>query len=158
MGVSMLLGAGLGGAVCGGAAAILVSSRPRLVSFFCLVGLVISLGIGPLLNVVLGVYGQALVFFASAASISAWTIAAPRLTSAIIWSFVAAMMLSSAALLKIPGNLLDVGFGIALAVSVIWVAFQFWCYWDKHSWRVATSLILVTAVSGYVVFTTPPPF
>jgi hypothetical protein len=82
---------------------------------------------------------------------------APRLTSVILWALVASMLFSAALLLTLPIEFKSLALWMALAVPIIWVAFQFWCYWDKHGWRVATGLIIISVVSGAIVFTTPPP-
>ncbi len=82
---------------------------------------------------------------------------APRLASVILWALVASMLFSAALLLTLPIEFKSLALWMALAVPLIWVAFQFWCYWDKRGWRVAAGLIVVSIVSGAVVFTTPAP-
>lgn len=81
---------------------------------------------------------------------------APRLTSVIVWSLVAAILASAALLLTLPGPFADVARWITLAVPLIWVGFQFWCYWHKKGWRVATGLIAVSLVSGLIIFVSEP--
>ena len=101
--------------------------------------------------VVLGILGVLLIGLA----VATWK--APRLTSVIWWALVASMLFSAALLLTLPIPFRSLALWMALAVPIIWVAFQFWCYWDGKGWRVATGMILISIVSGAIVFTTPPP-
>ena len=89
--------------------------------------------------------------------IAFFTWKAPRLTSVIWWALIASMLLGAALLLTLPLEFRSLALWMALAVPLIWVAFQFWCYWDKRAWRVATGLIVISVVSGYIVITIPPP-
>ncbi|MEL6243807.1 MAG: hypothetical protein AAFQ21_00575 [Pseudomonadota bacterium] len=91
------------------------------------------------------------------ALIGFFTWKAPRLTSVILWALIASMLFSAALLLTLPVEFKSLALWMALAVPIIWVAFQFWCYWDKRGWRVTAGLITISILSGAVVFTTPPP-
>lgn len=134
-----------------------MSSRPRWMGFTAFLIMLVSI----VSSIVLGFpgsdIGRTLFVFGLVTALTAWTVHAPRLTSVILWSLVASMLLSAALMLTLPIEFRALALWMALAVSIIWVAFQFWCYWDKHGWRVASGLITVSIVSGYIVFTTPPP-
>ena len=81
---------------------------------------------------------------------------APRLVSVIVWALLAAIFASAAILITFPGPFAEKALWVALSVPFIWVAFQFWTYWDKRAWRVAAGLIAVTALSAAIVFTSDP--
>lgn len=89
-------------------------------------------------------------------SLAAATWRRPRLTSVTVWALVASIFFCSALLLTLPGEFKDVARWITFSVPFIWVAFQFYCYWDKKDWRVAANLIAISIVSGMVVFVTEP--
>ena len=150
--VALLAGFGLGVGVTR-----FMAARPRWMGFAAFLIMLVSI----IESVVLGFpgsgAGRALFTFGLITALPAWTVHAPRLTSVILWSLVASMLLSAALMLTLPVEFRALALWMALAVSLIWVAFQFWCYWDKHGWRVASGLIVVSMVSGYIVFTTPPP-
>ena len=156
MGLLSIALAFLGGIASGVLLVRLMTDRPRWMG---VVALVIML-VGSIGGVVFGfpscLAGWGLFIFGVVAALTAWTVAAPRLTSVILWSMVAALLGRSALAVIIPGNFLAVGIGGALAVSFIWVGFQFWCYWDKHGWRVASGLIAISVISGIIAFTVPP--
>ena len=76
---------------------------------------------------------------------------APRLTSVIWWSFLAAILVSAALNITLPGAFRDKTLWLAFLVPFIWVGFQFWCYWDGRPARVALGLIGLSAASGLVV-------
>ncbi|MEM9360000.1 MAG: hypothetical protein AAGB04_27765 [Pseudomonadota bacterium] len=134
----------------------LMSKRPR---WMALLGFAIMVA-GIISGVTLGFpsrpIGLGLFVFGTICALTAWTVAAPRLTSVILWSMVSAMLVTSALLVLLPGDFVATGIGLALAVSFIWVGFQFWCYWDKHGWRVASGLIAISVISGIIAFTVPP--
>ncbi|MEL6827964.1 MAG: hypothetical protein AAFN91_17075 [Pseudomonadota bacterium] len=134
-----------------------MASRPRWMGFAAFLIMLVSI----IISIVLGFpgsdVGRALFVFGLVFALTAWTVHAPRLTSVIVWSLIASMMLSAALLITLPIEFRALALWMALAVSLIWVAFQFWCYWDKHGWRVASGLIVISLVSGYIVFTVPPP-
>ncbi len=135
----------------------IMSVRPRWMGGTAFTVMIISLIAGIVLGFPGSGIGNALFAFGLVTALTAWTVHAPRLTSVIIWSLIASMFLSAALLLTLPFEFKALAVWMALAVSLIWVAFQFWCYWDKHGWRVASGLITISIVSGYIVFTTPPP-
>ena len=93
----------------------------------------------------------------SLAGIAFATYKAPRLTSAIFWSLVATIFLTSAMLLTLPGPFSEVALWLSLAVPLIWAAFQFWCYWDGNKWRVTSGLIALAVIGGAVTFIVDPP-
>ena len=84
------------------------------------------------------------------------TIKAPRLTSIIFWSLTATIFLTAALLLTLPFQFSELALWVALSVSLIWAGLQFWCYWDGNKWRVAGGLIVLTLVSGTVVYLVDP--
>lgn len=135
----------------------LMSARPRWMGGAAFLIMIISVIAGVVLGFPGHGIGNALFAFGLVTALTAWTVHAPRLTSVIIWSLIASMFLSAALMLTLPIEFRALALWMALAVSLIWVAFQFWCYWDKHGWRVASGLITISIVSGYIVFTTPPP-
>lgn len=134
----------------------IMKARPRWTALLALAIMLVGIVAGIILGFPANPIGRALFIYGVVTALTAWTVAAPRLTSVILWSMVAAMLISSALLVLIPGNVLAVGIGIALGVSFLWVGFQFWCYWDKHGWRVATGLISISVISGIIAFSVPP--
>ena len=134
-----------------------MSSRPRWMGFAAFLIMIVSVITGVVLGFPGSGVGRGVFVFGLVTALTAWTVHAPRLTSVIIWSLIASMFLSAALMLTLPIEFRALALWMALAVSLIWVAFQFWCYWDKHGWRVASGLITISIVSGYIVFTTPPP-
>ena len=135
----------------------IMTSRPRWMGFAAFLIMIVSVISGVALGFPGSGVGRAVFVFGLVTALTAWTVHAPRLTSVIIWSLIASMFMSAALMLTLPIEFRALALWMALAVSLIWVAFQFWCYWDKHGWRVASGLITISIVSGYIVFTTPPP-
>ena len=82
---------------------------------------------------------------------------APRLTSIIWWSLLATILFSAALLLTLPFEFGQLALWLTILVPIIWMTFMFLCYWDRSNWRVPTSLIVISIVSGIVVFQVPPP-
>lgn len=82
---------------------------------------------------------------------------APRLTSIIVWSLTATIMLGAALILLVPAPLGELALWLALLTPLIWVGFQFWCYWDARKWRVALGLIAITLAGAAVAAVLPPP-
>ena len=81
---------------------------------------------------------------------------APRLSSAVLWALVAAVLGASALLMILPPPFIDKALWLAMTFPLIWVGFQFWCYWDTRGWRVATGLILISLACGtFVLLGTP---
>ncbi|MEM9667309.1 MAG: hypothetical protein AAF950_00160 [Pseudomonadota bacterium] len=81
---------------------------------------------------------------------------APRLTSVIWWSLVTTIFVTAALLLALPGPFSEKALWITIFVPLIWVLFQFWCYWDGNKWRVAGGLIATSAISAIIVFSIDP--
>lgn len=81
---------------------------------------------------------------------------APRLTSIIAWSCIATIFSSAALILWLPGQFSENAIGMALCVPLIWVALQFWCYWDQSKWRVLFGHIGLSVVCGVIVVLTKP--
>ncbi|MEM7734533.1 MAG: hypothetical protein AAF267_01980 [Deinococcota bacterium] len=91
------------------------------------------------------------------AGLGAATWRAPRLTSALLWSLVSAVLVSAALILVVPGAFRDKVFWFAMLLPFVWVAMQFWLYWDKHRWRVTLALFGLATVSAAIVFLSPSP-
>lgn len=96
-----------------------------------------------------------LLFVATSLGIATWK--APRLTSILIWALVAAILFGAVLLLTLPFEFRSLALWLSLAVPLIWLGFQFMCYWDKKGWRVATGLISISIISGVIVAMVPPP-
>ncbi|MEM8862598.1 MAG: hypothetical protein AAGD96_30175 [Chloroflexota bacterium] len=82
---------------------------------------------------------------------------APRLTSILWWTFLAAVLGSSAIIVALPGAFTERVFWVAILTPVVWVALQFWCYWDGKKSRVALSMIGICVFSGAVVMVSGSP-
>ena len=78
---------------------------------------------------------------------------APRLTSIILWSTLAAIMVSAAFGVVGPGPVRERVLWVLLLFPIPWVAFQFWCYWEQKPWRVVTGLISLSMISGAIIMT-----
>ena len=76
----------------------------------------------------------------------------PRLSSIIIWTMVASVLLTSAALIVIPGEFRAKAVWLSMVVPIIWVAFQYWCYWADSQWKVLGSLITISLASIAIIF------
>jgi len=96
-----------------------------------------------------------LLFVVTLLGVSTWK--APRLTSVILWSLVAAILFGAVLLLTLPFEFRSLALWLSLAVPLIWLGFQFFCYWDKKGWRVASALITISIVSGVIVAMVPAP-
>jgi len=81
---------------------------------------------------------------------------APRITSVVIWTLTAAMMLQSALAVTLPFEFRSLALWLAICMPLIWVGFQLWCFWERRSWVVASGMLAVTAVSTLVVLIAPP--
>lgn len=84
------------------------------------------------------------------------TLKAPRLTAILLWSLLATIFLTSAALLTLPGPFSEKALWLALSVPITWATLQFWCYWDGRKWRVTGTLIALTVVGALVVAMVDP--
>ena len=80
----------------------------------------------------------------------------PRLTSILIWTSLAATLVCTAGIMMMPGDLANNLIWLTLIFPLIWIALQFWCYWDASKWRVACGLISLCVVSGLLVSTITP--
>ncbi|MEM1380701.1 MAG: hypothetical protein AAGH41_08760 [Pseudomonadota bacterium] len=81
---------------------------------------------------------------------------APRLTSVILWALVATIFLGAALLIAFPGPFAEKAIWLSLLVPVIWAGLQFWVYWERRSWVVASGLIGISLASAALVFTLEP--
>ncbi|MEL7201662.1 MAG: hypothetical protein AAFR27_11710, partial [Pseudomonadota bacterium] len=81
---------------------------------------------------------------------------APRLTSVIFWALAATIFFTAALLIKAPGPFSEKALWITIFVPVVWVIFQWWSYWDRKAWRVAAGLMIISIVSGAIVFLSEP--
>lgn len=84
------------------------------------------------------------------------TFKAPRLTSIVIWALTATVFSTAVLLLYVPGPFAERALWITIFVPVIWVALQFWTYWDRVFWRPAAILVLVTIICGGIIFFSDP--
>ena len=75
----------------------------------------------------------------------------PRLSSVIVWSLVATVLLTSAALIVIPGKFSTKAIWLSLSVPITWAAFQYWCYWADSQWKVLCSLMTISFASAGVL-------
>lgn len=80
----------------------------------------------------------------------------PRLSSIIVWALVATVLLTSAALLLIPGDFSAKAIWLSLSVPIIWTAFQYWCYWADNQWKVLWTLVVISLMSGAVLLSLEP--
>lgn len=84
------------------------------------------------------------------------TIKAPRLMSVLIWSFVATVLFSAAIILMWPGPLSNKLLWMALLSPIIWVALQFWCYWQGKGWRVVLAMLAISVLGALAVALVDP--
>ncbi len=82
---------------------------------------------------------------------------APRLAAVLVWSLLASILGSAALLLVLPFAFGELALWVALFVPLLWVGFQFWCYWDRRAWRPAAGLIGVALAGAATVLLVPPP-
>ena len=75
---------------------------------------------------------------------------APRLTSTLVWSFIAAFAICIAIATTAPGPALDRVSFFAVGTPVVWGCLQFWCYWHGGKWRVVGGLLGATAIGAAV--------
>jgi len=85
------------------------------------------------------------------------TVKRPRMTSVLFWSVVATIFLGTALILMLPFPFREQAMWVALSTPLIWVCFQFWCYWDAKQWRVTLGLISITFISMTVVLLSDSP-
>ncbi len=76
----------------------------------------------------------------------------PRLSSIIIWAMVATILLTSAALVAIPGDFQTKAIWLSLSVPITWVALQYWCYWADSQWKVLGTLVTTCLLSALIIF------
>lgn len=75
----------------------------------------------------------------------------PRLSSVIVWSLIATVLLTSAALIVIPGKFSTKAIWLSLSVPITWATFQYWCYWADSQWKVLWSLVMISFASAGVL-------
>ena len=76
----------------------------------------------------------------------------PRLSSIIIWSTVATILLTSAALIAIPGDFQTKALWLSLSVPITWVGLQYLCYWAESEWKVLGGLLATSLLSTVLIF------
>lgn len=81
---------------------------------------------------------------------------APRLMGVTVLALVAAVLASAALLLTLPGAFAEKARWLALAVPLIWVGFQTWCYADSVHWRPAVVLVALSLVSAVLILIREP--
>ncbi|MEM7730446.1 MAG: hypothetical protein AAF311_14450 [Pseudomonadota bacterium] len=101
-------------------------------------------------SVMVGVAGATLLCL----GVATWK--APRLTSVTVWALLAAIFLTAALLMHMPGSFSEKALWATLGVPVLWVGLQFWTYWDRRAWRATAGLIALTLLCAILVFTTTP--
>ena len=85
-----------------------------------------------------------------------WTWKSPRVTGVMIWSLIATMVGLAALMVILPFDIKQFALWLTIMVPVVWVSLQFWCYWDSSAWRPTASMIVLSAISLVVVFTSDP--
>lgn len=95
-----------------------------------------------------------MILVATALGVATWK--APRITSILVWSMLATLLTVSAITMNLPGDVVNKLVGLALFLPLIWVGFQFWCYWDRSKWRVAGGHIAICIICGVIVAMSPP--
>ena len=75
----------------------------------------------------------------------------PRLSSIIVWSLVATVLLTSSALVIIPGKFSIKANWLSLSFPITWAVFQYLCYWADNQWKVMWSLIVISLVSAAIL-------
>lgn len=75
----------------------------------------------------------------------------PRLSSILVWSLLATILLTSAALIILPGKFSIKANWLGLSVPIIWTVFQYWCYWIENEWKVMLSLIFISFISVGII-------
>lgn len=88
------------------------------------------------------------------ASLSTWR--APRLTSLIWWALAATLCVTAGIAMNLPGDIRENLTALVLIIPLVWVGLQFWAYWEKSKWRVATGMIGLCLISGLVILTSTP--
>lgn len=82
----------------------------------------------------------------------------PRLTSSIVWSLTATLLLTAMGALLLPTGLIKPALlWLSILTPLIWVGFIFWCHWDRRPLRPAAGLIALTVIGTVVVIQLPPP-
>ena len=94
---------------------------------------------------------------AGALTLGFFTWKGPRLTSALIWAFVATFFVCAAYNVVGPGDFANRVFLTGFLSPIIWVGFQFWIYWNPSHWRIPALLIALSVVGGLTVFLSDPP-
>ncbi|MEM6537039.1 MAG: hypothetical protein AAF668_04850 [Pseudomonadota bacterium] len=90
------------------------------------------------------------------ALIGLFTWKSPRLAGALVWAFVAALLVTAAFDIVAPGPFADRVILSSVCIPIVWVGFQFWLYWDPIKWRVVSVLIALSGLSGVVIALAPP--
>lgn len=81
---------------------------------------------------------------------------APRMVSVLWWALAATMCITAAVAMNLPGDVRENLTALILIVPLIWVGLQFWAYWDRSKWRVASGMIGLCAASGLVISISTP--
>lgn len=81
---------------------------------------------------------------------------APRLVSVILWALVATISAGAAGLLFLPGPFSEKSLWLIILLPVIWAGLQWWTFWERRAWLVATGLMSLSAFCGLLVFLSEP--
>ena len=82
----------------------------------------------------------------------------PRLTSSIVWSLTATLLLTAITALLLPAAFIKPALlWLSILTPLIWVGFIFWCHWDRRPIRPAAGLIGLTVIGAVIVIQLPPP-
>ncbi|MEM1132096.1 MAG: hypothetical protein AAGH53_04100 [Pseudomonadota bacterium] len=101
--------------------------------------------------VVMGIIGAVIL------ALGFFTWKGPRLTGAIIWAFVTTVAVCCAYVMVGPGEFANRLLLIAIFSPFIWVAFQFWLYWNPSKWRVLSVMIGISAISTVIILLSDSP-
>lgn len=74
-----------------------------------------------------------------------------RLAGIIVLSFICTILVESALLLKIPGELSHRMIWTGLSVPFIWPLAMLYCYWDTKPWRPFVMYLIASVICSLVI-------
>ena len=80
----------------------------------------------------------------------------PRLSSILIWSLIATILISSMALIIVPFEFSEKAQWLSLIVPILLVGLQYWCYWVENERAVLFTLIILCVCSGSIIIASDP--
>jgi hypothetical protein len=84
------------------------------------------------------------------------TIRWPRAMGVNVWAFIATVLPTAGLIIALPAPFAAKVLWSGLVLPLLWVALQWWAYWDERRWRPIASMIALSTIGAAIVLTMQP--